>query len=118
MSTALLTRAEILAAALPFEDVAVPEWHGTVRVFALNGLTRKHYIDAQFGDDGKLRDADRSDAILAAFSIGDADGTLVFTVEDVQALAEQSAAALDRVTEVAKRLSGFTKDAVKVAEKN
>lgn len=114
----LLTRDEILRAPLPFEEVTVPEWGGIVRVYALDGMTRKHYIDAQFGDDGKLRDADRSDAILAAFSIRDGAGALVFTVDDVEALAQQSAAALDRVTEVAKRLSGFTKDAVKAAEKN
>jgi hypothetical protein len=75
-------------------------------------------VNAQFGDDGKLRDEDRSDAVLAAFAIGDEAGTLLFTVDDVEALADKSAAALGRVTAVAKRLSGFSKEAVKAAEKN
>jgi hypothetical protein len=53
------------------------------------GLRRAHYLNAQFGDDGKLRDADRSDAVLAAFSIGDEAGEPLFTVDDVEALAER-----------------------------
>lgn len=118
MATNLLTRAAILAADLLFEDVPAPEWGGTVRVWALSGLRRAQYLNAQFGDDGKLRDADRSDAVLAAFAIGDEAGEPLFTVDDVEALAAKSAAALGRVTEVASRLSGFNKAAVKAAEKN
>src|SRR3954454_2789404 len=117
MATNLLTRAAILAADLQFEDVPVPEWGGTVRVWALSGLRRARYLAAQFDDAGKLRDADRSDAVLASFSIGDETGEPLFTVEDVEALADKSAAAIARVTEVAQRLSGFRKADVKAAEK-
>lgn len=118
MATNLLTRAAILAADLPFEDVAVPEWGGTARVWALSGVRRQRYLAAQFDEAGKLRDTERSDAILVAFSIGDEVGEPLFTVDDVEALGNKSAAALARVTEAAQRLSGFTKAAVKAAEKN
>jgi hypothetical protein len=41
MATNLLTRAAILAADLLFEDVPVPEWGGTVRVWALSGCAAR-----------------------------------------------------------------------------
>jgi hypothetical protein len=114
----LLTRDEILATSAPYEDVPVPEWGGTVRVYGLSGIRRAAYVKAQFDDNGKLSDEDRADAVLAAFSMTDETGTLLFTAADIQALADKSVAALDRVTAVAKRLSGFSKEAVKAAEKN
>jgi hypothetical protein len=50
--------------------------------------------------------------------IVDADLEPVFTQQDVAALGELSAAALDRVFEVASRLSGLNQDAVEENAKN
>lgn len=112
-----LTKEQILSSTPPYEDVAVPEWGGTVRIQALSAVARMAYIRAQFNADGKLNDPDRQDAVLAAFTIVDAKGERLFSVEDIEALAQQSSAAIARVAGVGARLCGFTQAAVKEAEK-
>jgi hypothetical protein len=57
-------------------------------------------------------------AKLAARVIVDSELEPVFTQQDVAALGELSAAALDRVFEVASRLSGLNQDAVEEKAKN
>jgi hypothetical protein len=116
-----LTRAQILNSFPATEDVPVPEWGdpaGVVTVTALNGPRRLAYAKAQWGEDGKLKDGDRQDAILVVFSVVDADGELLFTVDDVETLWQKSSAAMDRVFKVATRLSGYGRDAVDDAKKN
>ena len=44
---------------------------------------------------------------LSAFSICDEQGSLLFTKKDISALGKKSAAALERVVNVAMRLSGI-----------
>ncbi len=107
---ALLTRDAILAAPdITTEDVAVPEWGGTVRVRGLNARQRDAFESSLMVNNGKRQTVSLTGARarLAALSIVDDDGNPVFTEADVSALGEKSGAAMDRVFAVASRLSGI-----------
>lgn len=111
MGTKLLNRDAILGASdLTTEDVPVPEWGGTVRVKALNGMERDDYEAglASQRKDGSIEVTLRNArARLASLAIVDEAGARVFTDDDVLLLSTKSAAALDRVFEAASRLAGL-----------
>jgi hypothetical protein len=111
----LLSRDDILkATALPTEEVEVPEWGGMVLVRALSGRERDEFeasMVAQRGEGKNMTlvpDTANVRAKLAAWCITGEDGKPYFTQRDVHALGELSGAALDRVFEVAQRLSGLS----------
>jgi hypothetical protein len=109
--TALLGREAILGALdIKTEDVAVPEWGGTVRVKGLTAGERDAFESTILVMRGKRRELNMLDmrARLVSLSLVDEAGSRLFTKNDVAALAEKSASALDRVFEVAQRLSGIT----------
>lgn len=116
MSSTLLTRDQILGAEdRKYEDIHVPEWGGTVRVRALSGVERDAYeagIVQLRGDGTRRFTLQNARARLAALSICDVEGNRVFTEQDVQALGEKSAAALERVFDAARRLSGLSDEDV------
>ncbi len=118
MTKKLLGRDAILAADdLPFEDVKVPEWGGTVRVRAITAGERDLFEQSVIADRENMGfRAIR--ARMASLSIVDAKGDRLFTEEDIEALDGKSAAAMDRVFEVSERLSGLGGDDVKELEKN
>ncbi len=116
----LLDRDSILKAEdLETEEVDVPEWGGAVLVRALSGTERDSYeascmqerpvLDARGkpvkGRTEMVRTLANVRAKLVVRSIVDGDGKRLFTDADASALGEKSAAALDRVFEVAARLS-------------
>jgi hypothetical protein len=120
----LLTREAILAANdLKFEDVPVPEWGGDVRVLELTAAQRDK-LEALSTDikveNGKaeasvdlnkmLEDSFR--ARLAAWSVVDENNKRIFTDADMAALGAKSSSALQRVYNVAMRLSAFTPEDV------
>lgn len=107
----LLSRDEILEAAdITTEDVDVPEWGGTVRVMALSGWERDKFEAALVSGRGRNRSVklDNVRAKMVATSIVDEHGERMFSDADVAALGRKSAAALQRVFEVAQRLSGLS----------
>jgi hypothetical protein len=107
----LLTREQILQAEdLAFEDVAVPEWGGTVRVRGLTGAERDQFESTIVSLNGRQSKVDTRNvrAKLAALTMIDADGKRLFSDRDVQQLGLKSAAALDRVFDAAQRLSGLS----------
>lgn len=113
----LLTRDDILGADdRATEVVPVPEWGGAVTVKALSGTERDKYQAGfyTFGpnDKGGMRittiNNQNSMARLVAASIVDGDGKRLFNEVDVLALGDKSALALERVNDVAMRLSGLT----------
>lgn len=112
----ILSREQILEAKdLVTEAVEVPEWGGSVLVKSLTGAERDQYESAiveQKGRDTKvnLRNAR---ARLVALSVVDEEGKRLFSPNDVSLLGAKSAAALQRVFNVAMRLSGITDDDVK-----
>ena len=98
------------------ELVLVPEWGGTLHVKSLNGAQRDAFEGSLVHTNGKgKRSVSYLDirAKLVAKTACDKDGNLLFTDNDVQWLTLKSAAALQRVFEVAQRLSGITEDDVK-----
>lgn len=116
-----LSRDVILAATdVQFEDVEVPEWGGKVRVKSLTGKERDALESSMIVGKGKNKDVSLSNlrAKLVAQSVVDEQGMAIFTDEDIPALGAKSAAALNRVYEVAQRLSGITQDDVDELTKN
>ena len=120
-SLAHLSRDAILAAkSLRTEEVAVPEWGGTVLVRELSGRERDEWEASLAVMRGKTMVPDVANirAKLAARTIVGDDGEPVFTQQDVAALGELSAAALDRVFDVASRLSGLNPEDVEAMTGN
>lgn len=116
-----LNRDAILkAAALRTEDVPVPEWGGSVLVRELRGRERDEWeasLAVQRGEK-MVPDTANMRAKLAARAIVGEDGEPLFTQQDVNALGELSAAALDRVFAVASRLSGLAPASAEEAGKD
>lgn len=116
-----LTRDAILASPdLPTESVAVPEWGGTVMVRGLNGTERDAFEAESYRVRGKDVEINRANlrSRLLVRAIVDDQGKRIFTDDDIAMLGAKSAAALDRVMEVAQRLSGIGNDDVEELAKN
>jgi hypothetical protein len=97
----LLSREAILGAQdLPTKDVPVPEWGGTVRIRSLTAKDRDAIETAVYAAHKNGRHAPENvRALYAAGCIIDEKGTPLFTVEDVEALGQKSATALNRIYE-------------------
>lgn len=103
-----LTRDEILSAdVLASERVKVPEWGGEVMVRELTGAERDDWESSIVSTDGRNVKVNSANlrAKLVAMSVVDEDGKRMFSDKDASKLGRLSAAALDRVVDVAKRLS-------------
>lgn len=110
-----LSRDAILGADdLQYEDLDVPEWGGIVRVRSLSGAERDNYEASMRLQRGKEFIANMANvrAKLVVRCVVDEDGKRLFTDNDAPALGEKSAAALDRVFEVAARLSRLSDEDV------
>ncbi len=113
----LLSKSAILGAEdLKHEDVDVPAWGGTVRGRVMTGGERDAFRAAIQSDDG-VPVGKFSVALLAATLIDEA-GTRLFTMEEIDQLAEKSAASIDKPAAVAMRLNGLGGAAVEDAVKN
>jgi len=110
-----LTADQILNAVdITYEDVPVPEWGGTVRIRGLTGTERDRYEQSLLGTKGtvsvpKLAGAR---ARLCAWTIVNAAGELEFTDAQVLKLGKKSAAALERVFDASRKLSGLSEEDV------
>lgn len=114
-NTVLLSREQVLEALdLEFEVVDVPEWGGKVRVKGLTGQERDWFESSLIITTGKIQKVDTQNirAKLCAMCMVDNDGSRLFSDQDVALLGRKSAAALDRVYEVASRLSKISKEDV------
>lgn len=120
---ALLNKDQILAADdLPSEDVDmsdIPGWDGEVRVRALTGAERDKFeasLITQRGNSVK-KNLDNMRARLVALCLVDEAGERLLTDADAVLLGMKSAAALDRLFDVAQRLSGLSNnDVAELAE--
>ena len=113
-----LNRDQILDADdLKTQDVAVPEWGGTVILRELRGRERDAFEE---GSLDKQRNVSMKNmrARLVALSAVDEEGERLFTAKDAEALGAKSATALNRCFEVACRLSGITEADVETLEGN
>ena len=102
------------------EEVAVPEWSGSVLVRGMTGRERDDFESSMLIQAGGQagRDLRNTRAKLVAKCAVDDDGARLFTDGDVTALGEKSAAALVRVFEVAARLSGLDEEDVAARERD
>ena len=118
-----LTRDAILASQdIQVEQVEVPEWGGMVMVRGMSGTERDAFEDSLISKATGNRKQRRKEptkldlanvrAKLCAWCIVDEKNKRIFTDTDVAALGAKSAAALDKVFEVAQRLSGISDDDV------
>lgn len=117
-----LTKDQILEAAdLKSEVVEVPEWGGAVRVRTMTGFDRDAFETSMvtIAPDG-TRQADLTNvrAKLVALTLVDEANNRLFDVADIPRLALKSAAALERVFDVAQRLNGIGAAAQDAALKN
>jgi len=114
------------ASALRTEEVKVPEWADpetgadVVLVRELRGRERDEWEASLAVQRGKqmVPDVANMRAKLVARCVVNSDLEPVFTQQDVSALGELSAAALDRVFEVASRLSGLSEADLEAAQGN
>lgn len=117
----LLSAAEIEAVDdRKYEDVHVPEWNGTVRVIGLSGEDRDAY-EASFVDAKGKPATQRLRNIRAKLLVKclvDAKGNRLYTDDKAQVLGAKNGAVIDRLFDVARRLSGIGQDAVSEAKKD
>lgn len=117
-----LNREQILSAIdLKIEEVFVPEWGGTVYVRNLNGRGRDAFEGSRYRlkENNKVEMVhDNTRAKLLSLTLCDEQGRLLFSEEDVEILGEKNANALDRVFDVAQRLSGLRAQDVEQKLKN
>lgn len=108
----MLTKEQILACDdIQLELVAVPEWGGDVYVKSLTGAERD-WLEMSTYEEKKGKDKNINmknfRAKLVSLSVCDEHKQRLFDEKDIDVLTAKSAAALQRIFEVAQRLSGFT----------
>ena len=117
----LLTRDAILEAQdLQHEEVYIPEWGGSVRVRTLTGAERDAFeqsIVDQRGKDTRMN-LRNIRAKLVALTVVDGVGKRLFCDADAKLLGQKSASALDKIFDVAQRLSGLRDEDVEELAKN
>jgi hypothetical protein len=117
----LLTRKQILAISdIVTQTVSVPEWGGEVLVRGLSGAERDQFEATFITVNGASPTIHLQGmrAQLVSMAVVDEKGELLFTPDDVIALGAKSAVALQRVFDVAQKLSGLTKADVEELAKN
>ena len=110
------------------ERVEVPEWSGYCLVRGMTGTERDSFEESiiEFEDHKKGKGTQRTAktkfanirAKLVARSVVDEDGKRVFTDAEAEKLGAKSGAVLDRLFDVARRLSGMSEQDVEELTKN
>ena len=110
MGAILDKRAIFAAKDIKIQLVSVPEWGGDVLVRGLTGHERDRFESTILDQRGKKTKIDLSNARarLVAMALIDNDGKLLFSDDEVGILGTKSAAALDRIYDVAAALSGIS----------
>lgn len=98
-------------------ELDVPEWGGKVLIGTMSGFARDQFEAAIIGKNGGVNSTNIR-AKLAASTLMDNKGNLLFTDKDIAALGKKSAAALDRVFEAAQKLNRISESDVEELAKN
>lgn len=113
----LLTKEQILNNDdLKSEIVNVPEWGGDVKVCTMSGFARDRFEASIVDKNGQNLSNIR--AKLAACTIVDDSGKLLFNEDDIAKLGDKSCAALDRVFAAAQKLNLISNADVEQLAKN
>jgi CO/xanthine dehydrogenase FAD-binding subunit len=110
----MLTREMILGADdLPKQEVAVPEWGGSVYVRALTGAERVQFERVVFA----ATDEDEATVMaqLVALCTVDEQGNRLFTAEDVEALNRKNSRCLNKVASAAIMFNALSAEGVEEA---
>jgi hypothetical protein len=100
-----LDRATILQARdFTFETVPVPEWGGDIMVRTMTNKEREALDDWYLSKDGE-KNLKGFRALLAASTVCDDTGALLFTPDDIPALEQKSFAAMQRVYQASAALN-------------
>ena len=106
----MLNREQILKVKdIKTEVVPVPEWNGEVTVKMMTATERDEYEASIYNSDEKTTDLTNIRAKLCVKTIVDEKGDLMFCEKDIIILGKKSAAALDRIFDVASKLSKISK---------
>jgi len=102
------------------EEVEVPEWGGSVFVKGLSGKERDEYQVSIMQKNGKNYDVNFKNATvkLVVACVVDKEGKRLFETADIDILSSKSGKALNRLYEVATRVSGLSPDDVDELVKN
>ena len=104
-----LSREDVLKADdLATEEVAVPEWGGTVLVRGMTGRERDEFEASTLDQRTGRQNLANTRAKIVIRCVVDDDGNRLFDAADIDALGAKSGAALDRVFTAAARLSGLS----------
>lgn len=109
----LLSKDQILSADdLPFRDVDVPEWGGTVRVRTMTGGERDAFEASLYEKEGDdlVYKREHFRAKLLSRCIVDEKGTLLFSAKEIEKLSGKSARALNRLFDAAQELNAISKE--------
>ena len=113
----MLSKSEILEAKdIESETITISEWGGDVIVTGLS-LADKDKWTSSIMVDGKP-DMEGATAKLCIMCMRDEAGEQLFSFKDRIALQKKSASALDKVFQVAQRLSGIGQEEVEETVKN
>ncbi len=100
------------------EEVPIPEWKGSVLVQSLTAAQRDRW-DQQITELGAENEPIEN--IRAAFAVivcVDDDGQPMFKTEDIDWLGKKNGAALDRIWDVGRRISGMGRRSLEDAKGN
>ena len=102
------------------KKVECPEWAdmGEVYVRGMSGHSRDAYEMAIYNESQKKDGSFNMRANMVVACACDKDGNLIFEASDSEWLGNQSAAVLDRIHDVARKLSGMTDQDVEDLEKS
>lgn len=117
----LLSKDDILSVEdMPKESVDVPEWGGMVYVRSMSASERDAFEQSvSLGSNGSIaRNLNNIRARLAVLCLCDESGARMFEDSEAETLGRKSAAALDRIFEVARRLNALTDSDVEELRKN
>ena len=117
----MLTKDSILKADdLPREEVAIPEWNGSVWVRTLTGKERDEFESSCVTKKGKNRSVNMENirARLCVLTVCNEKGDRLFDQRDIEKLGNKSSRCLDLIFAVAQRLNGLSSDDVDDLVKN
>ena len=114
----LLSRDQILDQEdLKTEIIDVPEWGGKVKIQGMTAFARDRFESSLVGKNGGTNLVNIR-AKLAAASIVDDAGELMFSEKDIEKLGKKSASALQRVFNCSQKLNGISDGDVEELAKN
>lgn len=120
---ALLSKEAILGADdRAYEDVEVPEWGGTVRIMGMSGTERNAYQSSLvvMGPNGSVQRLNMADQLakLVGKCLVDENFERLFSEKEIKELGAKNGAVLERLGNIAQRLSGLRKEDVEAKAGN